>query len=119
MGMRAPAKARTVRGSSVTPSGSNSNSGCVNCHVPLNRVTWPANSPCRPTVSCFSRHRWLKKVRDIRDVPSLITASRIVPRRFRIGRTVTETTSAMTVTCSSGPRVDRSVSSPRSAYLRG
>ena len=52
-------------------------------------------------------------------VPSEIFASRIDPRRDRIVRSRTSSTSATIVTFSSSGRLASAVSSPRRAYLRG
>ncbi len=66
-----------------------------------------------PTMSCCSRQAWLKKVSESRPVPSVMTASRMLPLRFCIFLRLTCATRATIVTSSPGRRLASGVSSPR------
>ncbi len=96
------------------------NSGCASCRCPLNTDTRPANMPCRPGVSWRSQNcTLLKNVSASRARPSVTVTSSNWPRLARIGRVLTFSTRAKTVTSSPSRRDARSVSSPRLAYRRG
>ncbi len=79
----------------------------------------PENIPRRPLASCRCGPRSLKNVSSRSLSPSVTTAVTIVPRRARIGRTVTDRTSARIVTFSPTGNADNAVSVPQESYRRG
>ena len=96
------------------------NSGCASWRLPLKVDTRPANMACRPGVSWRSQYcTLLKNVSASRARPSVTVTSSSWPRLARIGRVLTFSTCAKTVTCSPSRSDARSVSSPRRPYLRG
>jgi len=76
--------------------------------------------PCRPGASWRCQNgTLLKNVSASRARPSVTVTSSNWPRRARIGRVLTFSTCAKTVTWSPSRSDARSVSSPRLAYRRG